>query len=423
LDPAAQKTLPGFADWCMDFRGPTHFMHNSLRTVSGRIVPIAIALAIALVAGCSKSPEQLKAEQEAQLAKTTGTLVVKANLADATLVAKPAEGAAPSAYEGAPGRPFANLPPGRYVVTGKREGWPEARVEAAVQVGQTTEATLNFPSGSLRLDTVPTGANVRLGAATLGKTPLVIPQLPAGECALSFEYASWPLFPQKVTVVEKQETATTVRLPHGRAILDSIPSGATVLAARSALGKTPLTLDPVPAGPRKYTFQLKGFPTIDVTLTVVDGQDVNYRPALGAFFPALDPSALLREVWIPDDPSKITTGFNATTGIYRPKNDVVKNIHRETLYNRWLNKTYKFSGAVKTYDAASGRLEFAEQKNELTRFRVIAQLPPGTATPVTPLPKDAVLSLYGLLSATEEPVWPGRVVTLEISDAALLPEK
>ena len=393
------------------------------RTVRGRLFPIALALGMALIAGCSKSPEEIKAAQQAELAKTTGGLLVKANLADAALVVKPADPAATSSYEGAPGRPFANLAPGRYLITGKRDGWPEARVEATVRVGQTTEATLNFPGGSLRLDSVPTGANVRLGANVLGKTPLVVPQLPAGECALAFEYASWPPVTQKVTVVEKQETAATVRLPHGRVILDTIPSGAAVFAAKAPLGKTPLTLEQVPAGVRKYTLQLKGFLTVEVALTVVDGQDLNYRPALGAFFPALDPAALLRTVWIPDDSSKITTGFNATTGIYRPKNDVVKNIHRETLYNRWLNKPYKFSAAVKTYDPASGRLEFAEQKNELTRYRVIAQLPPGTAAPGAPLPKDAVLAVYGVLTATEEPAWPGRVVTLELSDAAFLVEK
>ncbi len=397
-------------------------MHLPFPIVTRRFVPASLALVVALAAGCSKSPEEIKAAKQAELAKTTGSLVVKSNIADATLVAKAADAANTSSFESAPGRPFAALPPGRYVVTGKREGWPEVQVEATVQVGQTAEVTLTFPSGSLRLDSVPAGASVRLGSNVLGKTPLAIPQLPAGECALTFEYNTWPPVTQKVAVTANQETATTVRLPHGRVILDTIPSGAAVLQGRTPLGKTPLTLEAVPAGARKYTLQMKGFPTVDVTLTVVDGQDLNYRPALGSFFPTLDPAALLREVWIPDDRSKITTGFNATTGIYRPKNDIVKNIHRETLYNRWLNKPYKISAVVKSYDPASGRLEFAEQKSELTRYRVIAMLPAGTAAPVTPLPKDATLSIYGVLTAGEEPAWPSRVVTLEISDAGFLPE-
>lgn len=385
------------------------------------IIPGSCVLMFLLASGCSKSPEEVKAAKAAELAKTTGTLLVKSNLADAAVTAKPADAGATNTYQGSVGQPLVNLPPGRYTLSAKRDGWPEAHGEATVQVGQTTEAAVNFPSGSLKLDTLPTGANVRLGTNVLGKTPLLLPQLPAGECALSLEYPSWPPVAHKATIVENQETAATVRLPHGRVILDTIPSGANVLVAKAPIGRTPLTLETVPAGARKYTLQLKGFPTVEVALTVVDGKDTLYRPAMGSFFPTLDTGALFGEVWIPDDPNKITTGFNATTGIYKPRNDVVKNLHRERLYNHWLNKYYKVSGPVKSYDQASGRLEFAEQKNEYTRFRVIALVAPGTAL-AAPLQKDTVLSVYGILTAGEEPAWPGRVVTLELTDAAFLPE-
>jgi len=52
--------------------------------------------------------------------------------------------------------------------------------------------------------------------------------------------------------------------------------------------------------------------------------------------------------------------------------------------------------------------------------------PPGRrdgsfSAPATPPPKGAVLAVYGKLTAVEEPVWPARVVTLELSDAEFMP--
>lgn len=395
-------------------------MHTDSFPASRRIVSLAFAGFALIAGGCGKSPEEVKAAQTAELARTTGTLLVKSNLGQAAIVAKPAGGTSAAAYEGPANQPLANLPAGRYTITATREGWPEQRGETTVTAAQTVEVALNFASGSLRLDTIPAGASAKLGATVLGKTPLVVPQLPVGECRLTLEYPSWPAVTHKVVIAEGQETAASARLPHGKVSLDTHPSGATVRQGNATLGTTPLTFDPVPAGPRKYSLQLKGFPSIEVTLTVVDGQETKYRPALGAFFPALDPAELLRAVWIPDDPSKITTGFNATTGIYRPNNDIVKNIHRERLYNGWLRKSYRYPAVVKSYDAASGRLEFAEQKSELARYRVLAHLPPGTQPPM-PIQKDVTLAVYGRLAAVEEPAWPGRVITLELTDAEFLP--
>jgi hypothetical protein len=382
---------------------------------SARLLTAALA-ALAFFAGCSKSPEKVKAEQAAELARTTGSVLVKTNLKDAAIKVTPVDGTAGSPREGVANQPLTAVLPGKYTVIATLEGWPEARGEATVQVGQTTTLELDFPLGSLRLESVPAGAEVKLGARELGKTPLVVPQLPAGETSLTLEYPNWPPVTQKVTIVANQETAAAVRLPHGKLVLDSIPAGATVLFNRRPVGTTPLTLDAVPAGARKYSFQLKPFPTIEVALTIVDGKETNYTPALGAFFPLLDPAELLHEVWIPDDRSKITTGFNSTTGIYRPKNDIVKNIHRERLYRNWQLKFFRYTGQVKDY--AAGRIEFEDGKGGVAPFRVTALLLKAGAS----IQKGATVSVYGKLIAVEEPAWPGRTITLELESADLLPE-
>jgi hypothetical protein len=407
------------------------FPAGSPRRRYGPAVLVGLVLVLLLLAQCAisatgrKISEASAARTEAKRVQSTGVLVVKSNRPEATVEARRvvAAGQTPEAsVQGPQGGTLSYLSPGKYAVTLHAPGWPDAHGEVDVAPGAQAEATVNFQGGSLRLDSLPTGATVKYGNEVLGKTPLVVPLLPPGELALTLEYPAWPALPFKASIALGQESTASVRLPHGKVILDTSPSGATILQGRTTLGHTPLTLEQVPAGVRKYTVQAKGFPTVEVALTVVDGQDTTYTPALGSFFPALDPAALLREVWIPDDRSKITTGFNSTTGIYRPRNDIVKNIQRETLYNHWLHKPYKFAGVVKSYDAASGRVEFAEQKSELARHRLLAQVTPGTKLAAA-LTKDTTLAVYGTLTAVEEPAWPGRVITLELTDADFLPDE
>jgi hypothetical protein len=324
---------------------------------------------------------------------------------------------------GALGQALPNLKPGKYAVKLRAEGWPDAVGEVDVPAGQQTETTVNFKGGSLRLETVPVGAIVKLGKAVLGKTPLLVPQLPPGEISLSLEYQSWPAVPHKVTITENQEAAASVRLPHGRLVVDSFPAGATVVLQGKAYNKTPLFFDPIAVGPHKVTLQAKGFPPMEVSVTVTDGTEAKVRPILGTAFPLLDPAALLSAVWLPDDSPET----RVTTGLYKARNDVVKNLRRDWLYNGWLNKVYRYSGAIKTHDAATGRVEFAEQKSDLARYRVVALVKPGTISPV-PVKKDAkdkepvVLALYGHLTAVDEPSWPGRVITLELTEAEFLPD-
>lgn len=390
-----------------------------------RKFPPVILAAVLALAGCGKSPEEVKAEKAAEVAKTTGALVVKSNLASAAIKIVGADGAM---REGQAGQPVTNLPSGKYTVIATLEGWPEARGEATVTAGQTAELTLNFPSGSLKLDSTPTGATVKLGKSNvLGKTPLTIPQLPVGDITLWIEYAAWPAVSHTVAITENRETAATVRLPHGRLTVDSFPAGALVVLEGKTYKQTPLFFSPIAPGTKKLTLQAQGFPPLEVFATVTDGQETKIRPVLATAFPLLDPAELLRTVWIKDDPSQVAAPQNQSTGIYRPKNDIVKNIQRERLYNKWQHKPYRFSGPVKSYDAANGKLEFAEQKSELARYRVVAQLKPGTKSPV-PVQKDTkdkapvVLGVYGRLTAVEEPPWPLRVFTLELTDAEFLPE-
>jgi hypothetical protein len=294
------------------------------------------------------------------------------------------------------------------------------QTEATVEAGRTTDLAVSFKGGSLRLASEPSGATVKQGNAVLGKTPLVLPSLPPGECKLTLEYPSWPVVSLQTTITVDGETTETVRLPHGKLTVESSPPGATVLLGGKAAGQTPLLLERFPAGTRKLTLQGKDFPPLEISVTMEDRGDVKVSPQLGSGFPLLDPEAVLRAVWVPHDPNRLSPPVDGTTGPSQPRNGIIKNLNRKRLYETWLRKTYRFSAEVKSYEPKSGQVEFVEQQCTLSKYRVLANLSveaQGGPELAALLTKGATFTLYGRLSAVEEPRWPGKVITLEFSSA------
>jgi hypothetical protein len=400
---------------------------------SGHLHPTLVATLAALslfFAGCGKEPAGAAAPSapthaaapDAKAPATTGGLLVKTNRPEAVIEVMPAgtSGEAPATIaKGAPEKPLGGLAPGTYAVVARAEGWPEVRGTATIVAGQTAELALDFKSGSLRLDSVPTGATVKQGGRVLGKTPLVAPVLPPGELALALEYPYWPAHPFKVTIAEGVETAETVRLPHGRLSVASIPAGATVVLEGRNYGKTPLFWEHFPAGNRKLTLQAPGFPAFELPVAMADGTELKLRPELGAGFPLLAPAALLRAVWVPDNPDKLTESFDLV-GKYAPQNGVIKNLDRKKLFENWLGRKYRYRGVIKAFNNGTGQVEFAEDKSELARFRVLAKLTPAALGDPALAAKGATIEVFGALVATEEPRWPAKVITLELTDAELL---
>jgi hypothetical protein len=281
--------------------------------------------------------------------------------------------------------------------------------------------SFDFKSGSLRLDSLPTGATVKKGGAILGKTPLVVTDLPPGELALTLEYPLWPILPFKATITAEQETAATARMPHGRLILGSVPSGATVLFSGRSIGLTPLTIERFQAGTKKLTLQAKDFPSLEINVTMEDGGEVRLNPSMAAAFPQLDPAELLHTVWVESpkvDLDEIAPAFQSTTG-FRSRNGVVRNLNRRKLFEDWLRRPYRFSGTIRSYNRDTGQIEMAELRSELSRYRVYAQLSSRARANqefVDQLTKGATVELYGKLNAVEEPTSALSYISIEFID-------
>lgn len=401
------------------FAGPPGVTRIPVRT--GHILLACLAL---LVAGCGKSPEEQKAAKAAEIAQTTGSLVVKSNRSEATIEVTflSPTGEASPAKQGLVNQPLTGLRPGQHAVVVRSAGWPDLSGAVNVTVGQVTEVTMNFKIGSLQLTSEPSGATVKLGDVVLGQTPLLLLELPAGECTLTLEYRSWPPLAFKTTITENVESTAIARLPHGKLVVGTVPTGATVLAAGQPLGRTPLTLPEFPAGTTRLRLEAEDFPALIVSVVLADKGEARVNLGLGVGFPLLDPAELLRTVWVPDDPNDLAPTFDAV-GLYEPKNGVVKNLDRKKLFNNWLNKKYRFTGTVKAYNPRDGEIEFVEQSITLSKYRVVAKLSPEARlakNPATQPAKGETISLYGQLTAAEEPRWPSKVITLEMALAELL---
>lgn len=396
-----------------------------------RAALLALITLSAAFTGCSKGQDEKNAaDAKAPDPLTTGRLVVKSNIPGTTIdVMRPAssEAKTPARLTGstveAAEHVLTGVPAGQHTLAARARGWPEIHQDVTVTAGSTTEVTVHFKSGSLRLDSDPTGAKVRRGENVLGQTPLVLSPLPVGECQLILDHPALSPLTFNTVISENQESVATAHLPHGKLTVETTPSGATVLQGKTVLGQTPLVLEKIQPGPKKLTLQAKDFPTLEVTTSVEDRGHTRINQPMGIGFPELDPAELLRTVWVPDNADKIAPSFDSVTGPNQPRNGIVKNLHRKTLYENWLRRNFRLTSTIKSYDQQDGEIEFAEQKTDLCRYRIVAKLSLNSIKPelTAQLSKGASVSFYGRLTAVEEPRWPLKVITLEFSEAALLP--
>jgi hypothetical protein len=386
---------------------------------------VAVLILVLAVGTCSSKPSRKGAADP----KKTGRLVIKSNRPDTTAEATriaDQDSPATDTFRASGAEPaVAGLPPGRYTLTVHSAGWPDIKQDFSVAAGGAAEVAIRFKSGSLRLDSDPTGATVRWGENELGKTPLTIPALPVGEVPLTLVVPTWPAYTYKATVAEGVETAVTARVPHGRLVVESFPAGASVQLETRLVGTTPLTLPSVPAGVIKVTLRADDFVPVAYNVTIVDNGEAKLNPTLASSIPVLEPGALLSAVWIPETADRgISEGFAQTIN-FRSRNGIVKNLDRKKLWESWLGKRFRFTGTIKAYDKDSGRIEFVDANNETAKYRVIAQLTPETRAnkeAVAPLVKGATFALFGQLDAVEEPKWPAKQISIEFINAIPQPK-
>jgi hypothetical protein len=99
------------------------------------------------------------------------------------------------------------LPPGRYTVFFRNDGWPEERMEISLAEGETLPVNFAFPHGAVNITSTPAGAEIFLGSRSLGRAPLTV-DLPVGKHELSGRYSKRS--EKKQTVVVENGSNVTI---------------------------------------------------------------------------------------------------------------------------------------------------------------------------------------------------------------------
>jgi hypothetical protein len=92
-----------------------------------------------------------------------------------------------------------DMPPGRYTLFFHNDGWPDDRAEISVSAGESVPVDYTFPHGSANITSTPDGAEIFLGARSLGNTPLTV-DLPLGKQKLIARLPDLPERSQTVTI-------------------------------------------------------------------------------------------------------------------------------------------------------------------------------------------------------------------------------
>ncbi len=104
-----------------------------------------------------------------------------------------------------------DLAPGHYTLFFHNEGWPEESTEVSLEAGESLPVAYIFPHGSANLTSTPDGAEIFLGARSLGYAPLTV-DLPLGKQQLAARLPGYPERTQSVTIQDETPAAIAFQM-------------------------------------------------------------------------------------------------------------------------------------------------------------------------------------------------------------------
>jgi formylglycine-generating enzyme required for sulfatase activity len=140
-----------------------------------------------------------------------------------------------------------------------------------VKSEETAPVSLRFGSGNFLVSSSPPGAEILADGKTVGTAPCEIP-LSEGEHKLTARYPGWPAQERTVRAEPGPASGVAFAFPFGRVKITSAPAGATVVFNGKEIGQTPLPLDDLEPGERKFSLRLAGYRNAEVTATVEPGK-------------------------------------------------------------------------------------------------------------------------------------------------------
>ena len=167
-----------------------------------------------------------------------------------------------------------NVPAGDYSLSVTRSDWKLDSDASVIRGGITTNIT-QFPYGSITVTSIPTGLVVSTNGVEIGKTPIILRELKPAAYNLTISDGENDLM-ATVNVEAKENTEHAFIFHYGTVQLMSEPTGATVIRKGREIGKTPVTLEHIPAGESAVELRLAGYSTANFAFLGVANATTNY---------------------------------------------------------------------------------------------------------------------------------------------------
>src|ERR1035437_6830302 len=150
-----------------------------------------------------------------------------------------------------------DVPVGDYSLSVTRRNW-ELDSNGSVVRGTITTNRTEFSYGSIEVTSKPTGLVVSTNGVEIGKTPITLQELKPAFYNLTVSDGENDLMAQ-IQVGPKENGKHDFAFRYGMVQLTSAPTGATVFRKGKAVGKTPITLEHIPAGESAVELRLDGY--------------------------------------------------------------------------------------------------------------------------------------------------------------------
>src|ERR1017187_1585480 len=158
---------------------------------------------------------------------------------------------------------------GSYYLIVRRKGW-ELNTNLTINRGSVTTNITEFYYGSIELTSEPTGLVISTNGVEIGKTPLTLQELRAGQYKLTASDGENDL-KADVSVALKETAKHAFIFRYGIVQLSTTPTNATVFRNGKRMGKTPLPLAHIPAGETMVELQLQDYVSTNFSIHAVEG--------------------------------------------------------------------------------------------------------------------------------------------------------
>jgi hypothetical protein len=213
----------------------------------------------------------------ATLKSATGSISVKSTPSKATIVLDgTTKGTTPANLNG--------ISVGSHTLVLKKSGYNDYSTTVTVSSGNTTSisASLITTPGSISVRSTPSGASIVLDGVIKGTTPANLTGISVGKHVLVLKKSGYNDYSTTVTISSGKITSVSATLTVSTAslIVNSKPSGATIILDGTAKGTTPANITGLSQGTHTLILKKSGYDDYSTTVTVSSGKTTSITATL-----------------------------------------------------------------------------------------------------------------------------------------------